>query len=110
MTESNLPLSEQFRLTAKAWVEADKAAALLEETKSANISQMMIKVLEENPALAVNKIEMVVKSSPEYKDFITQMVDLRSKANLLKVKMEFIRMRFQEFMSKEATARAESRL
>jgi len=110
MTESNLPLSEQFRLTAKAWVEADKAASLLEETKSANISQMMIKVLEENPALAVNKIEMVVKSSPEYKDFITQMVDLRSKANLLKVKLEFIRMRFSEKQSQEATARAESRL
>ena len=110
MTESNLPLSEQFRLTAKQWIEADKAAALLEETKSANISQMMIKVLEENPALAVNKIEMVVKSSPEYKDFITKMVDLRSQSNLLKVKLEYIRMKFSEKQSQEATARAESRL
>lgn len=29
------PISEEFRLVAKKWAEADAAASLLEETKSA---------------------------------------------------------------------------
>lgn len=32
---SNMPISEQFRVAAKAWVDLDSAASLLEETKSA---------------------------------------------------------------------------
>jgi hypothetical protein len=33
--DSNLPLSEQFRIVAKKWVDADSAASILEESKSA---------------------------------------------------------------------------
>ena len=38
----NLPLSEQYRIVAKSWVDADAAANLLEETKSAVLSRMML--------------------------------------------------------------------
>ena len=107
---SNEPLSEQFRLVAKQWVDADEAASLMEETKTAVFSEMMGKVIEENISMPVNKAEIAVKSSPEYKEFVTQMVSLRSKANLLKVKLDYIKMRFQEQMSGEASKRAEMRL
>jgi len=106
----NEPISEQFRLTAKAWVEADEAASLLEETKSAVVSEMITKIIGYNLGMPFNKAELSAKSSPEYKEFITQMVKLRSRANLLKVKLEYIRMRFSEQQSHEATARAERRL
>lgn len=107
---SNQPISEQFRIVAKEWVEADEAASLLEETKSAAVSEMITKIIGYNIGMPFNKAELAAKSSAEYKEFITEMVKLRSKANLLKVKLEYIRMQFSEQQSHEATARAERRL
>jgi hypothetical protein len=107
---SNEPISEQFRLVAKSWVEADEAASLMEETRTTVLSEMITKIIGENISMPFNKAELTAKSSPEYKEFVTQMVKLRSRANLLKVKLEFIRMKFQEWNSHEATARSERRL
>jgi hypothetical protein len=106
----NQPLSEQFRLVAKSWVEADEAASLMEETKGAILSEMITRVIGSNISLPYNKAELAAKGSIEYRDFITEMVGLRSKANLLKVKMEWLRMKFSEEQSHQATARAERRL
>ncbi len=103
---SNAPFSEQFRIAAKEWVEADAAATILEETKSAVLSQMMVKLGD----IPVSRAEMQVKASPEWKDHIDRMVKAREAANLLKVKMEWLRMRFGEWQSQEATKRAEMKL
>ena len=106
----NEPISERFRIVAKQWVDADEAASLMEETKSSVLSDMIGKVISFNIGMPYNKAEIAAKSSDEYKEFITEMVKLRSAANLLKVKLEYIRMQFSEQQSHEATARAERRL
>lgn len=103
---SNLPWSEQFRIVAKDWVELDKAATILEETKTLVLSQK-IKALGDMPH---NRAEAEVKASPEWLDYVTRMVEARSAANLKKVQMEFIRMRFSEWQSENATRRAEMRI
>jgi hypothetical protein len=103
---SNQPISEQFRVIAKKWVEADTAANLLEETKSAVLSQMMLKLGE----MPVSKAEMQVKGSSEWTTHIEKMVKARSDANLLKVQLEYLRMRHGEHQSLEATQRAEMRM
>ena len=100
------PLSERFRLTAKEWVELDHAARLMEETKSAVLSQQM-NALGDMP---VSKAELKVKGSDDWHKFIQAMVDARTSANLKKVELEWLRMRFSEQQSKEATERAERRL
>jgi hypothetical protein len=100
------PLSEQFRLVAKKWVDADAAASLLEETKSAVLSRMMAAYGD----IPVNRAELNVKSSDEWLEFITKMVKAREQAALLKVQLEYIRMRFNEWQSHNATKRAEMRL
>ena len=101
-----MDISEQYRLEAKNWVELDAAANLLEETKSANLSQMMLAT----NADSVSKSEMLAKASPQWGEYIEKMVEARRQANLSKVKLEWIRMRFSEQQSQEATARAERRL
>jgi putative sterol carrier protein len=107
MTEqANHPVSEQFRLAAKDWVEKDSAANLLEETKSAVLSQMMARLGD----IPVSHAERAVKSSEEWMDFITKMVRAREAANLAKVRCEFIRMKFSEWQSHNANKRAEMRL
>ena len=103
---SNMPVSEQFRVTAKQWVELDRAATMLEETKSAVLSQKM-NALGDIP---VSHAERTVKASPEWSDFIKAMVDARTQANLKKVQMEYLRMKFQEWNSENANRRAEMKL
>lgn len=104
--DSNLPISEQFRIIAKKWVDADSAANMLEETKSAFLNQLMLAQGD----MAVSKAEMIVKASPEWKEYVESMVNARKAANLLKVQLEYIRMQFYEWQSHNATRRAEMKL
>lgn len=100
------PLSEQFRIVAKKWVAADSAANLREETKSAVLARMM----SAQGDMPVNRAELNVKSSEEWFEFVTNMVKAREEAALLKVQMEYIRMRFNEWQSHAANRRAEMKL
>lgn len=104
--EQNAPLSEQFRIVAKRWVDADAAASLLEESKSAFLSQLMAAMGD----MPVSKAEMSVKASEKWTNYINEMVAARKNAALLKVQLEYIRMRFHEWQSHEATKRAEMKL
>jgi len=102
----NLPWSEQFRLVAKAWVNAEAAASLLEDTKSAVLAERMSALGE----MTVSKAEMMVKASQEWRDNLQTISMSRQAANRLKVQMEYIRMKFMEWQSENATKRAEMRL
>lgn len=99
-------LSEEYRIAAKGWVELDAAANMLEESKSAVLSRMM----SDEGDMPVSRAELNVKASKEWQEYIKNMVEARGKANLAKVKLEWIRMRHSEQQSHEATARAERRL
>lgn len=103
---SNAPISEQFRLAAKDWVDKDSAASMLEETKSAVLAQRMAALGD----MAVNRAEQIVKASQEWHEWIAGMVKARTAANLAKVRLEYIRMRSHEQNSFEATKRAEMKL
>lgn len=103
---ANVAYSEQFRIVAKEWVDLDNAATMLEETKSAVLSQKMAALGD----IPVSHAERAVKSSTEWLDFIKKMVDARSAANLKKVQMEYLRMKFSEWQSENANKRAEMRL
>ena len=100
------PISEEYRVIAKKWVDADSAANMLEETKSAFLNQLMLAQGD----MAVSKAEMIVKASPEWKEYVEGMVNARKAANLLKVQLEYIRMQFYEWQSHNATRRAEMKL
>lgn len=103
---ANKPLSEQYHEVARRWVDSDAAASILEEAKSATLSQMMLAY----PLFAVNKSEMTVKASPQWRDYLTKMVEARKNANYLKVQMEMLKMRHSEWQSEEANRRAEMKL
>jgi hypothetical protein len=104
--DDDIPISEQYRVVAKAWVEAESAASLLEETKSAVLARMMLNCGD----MPVSRAEMQVKGSNDWREFVTKMVEAREKATWLKVKLEYIRMKYHEWQSLEASRRAEMRL
>jgi len=103
---SNEPISEQYRVVAKKWVEAEAAASMLEDTKSAVLSQQMLALGE----MPVSKAEMLTKANPEWLDHVKKIVEARAAANLLKVQLEYLRMKSGEQASHEATRRAEMKL
>ena len=103
---TNQPISEQYRLAALEWVDLDNAARLQEECKTSVLSKMM----KDLGDLPVTSAEREVKSSVAWEDYITVMVVSRTEANKAKCKLEYLRMRFSEQQSFEATARAEMKL
>jgi hypothetical protein len=103
---SNDPWSERYRIRGKAWIDAAAAANILEETKSAVLSQMMLKLGD----MPVSRAEMQVKGSADWKEFLQVMVNARKEADLLKLEVEWIKMKFNEQQSSEATRRAEMKL
>lgn len=102
----NNPLSEQFRLAGIDWAEKDSAARILEESKTAVLSQRM-NALGEMPT---SKAERLVKATPEWHEYLAKMVKAREQSNFAKVHMEFIRMRYHEWQSANASKRAEMRM
>lgn len=106
----NRPLSEQFRLVAKRYVDAEAAAKILEELKTARLSELIGDQMRQDAALPYNKAEQLVKSSTQWQNYIREMVAAKKAANLLKVQLEYIRMKHSEWMSAEATQRSERRL
>ena len=106
MGEGNEPLSEKYRMTAESWVDAEAAANLLEETKSAFLAESMSRLGD----MPVSRAEMLVKGSTYWRLRLEDMVEARKKATLLKVQLEFIRMKHAEQQSAEASRRAEMRL
>ncbi len=105
---NNEPLSEQCRIGGEEWAVLDAAATLLEDTKSAFLSQRMQFYLEQG--FAVNKAEQAVKASDEWTEYIQKTVAARKAANLAKVQYEYLKMRYHEEQSYNATRRAEMRL
>jgi len=98
--------AEKWYVAAERHVALDAAANMLEEGKSAYLSQKMANLGD----MAVSKAELTVKSSPEWADYIKKMVRAREQANLAKIEAEFLRMRFSEFISKDANNRTEMRM
>ena len=102
----NLPLTEQYAKAAHEWVDAEAAASLLEDTKSAVLAQKMAHYSD----IPINRSEQYVKASPEWMEHVQKIVEARQEANRCKVRLEYIRMRFQEWQSQEANNRIEARL
>lgn len=102
----NLPLTEQYRRVANLWVDAEAAASLLEDTKSAVLAERM----QEHADLAYNRAESLVKASPEWKQHVISIIEARKLANRYKVQLEYLRMCFQQYMSQEANHRLEAKL
>jgi hypothetical protein len=53
---------------------------------------------------------MQVKASTDWREFLTSMVEARAAANLAKVKMRWVELRFTEWNNADANARRERQM
>lgn len=108
--ESDMPISEQFRLVALQYADADAAASLMEELKTVNLEKLKTELIAEQGQMPDNRAERLVKSSSTWEQYIKDMCGHRAKATKLRLQLEYFRMRHSEWQSKEANARVERRL
>jgi hypothetical protein len=106
MSSENQPLSEIYLEAAEDWADKEAAAQLLEDTKSAVMAQKVGQCGD----IPVNRAEQIVKSTSDWREYVTKVVEARKVANLAKVKLEYIRMRHMEWVNHESNNRAGSRL
>src|SRR3990172_4060689 len=100
------PLSEIYATRGEKWADLEAAAQLLEDSKSAFMAQRQISLGD----VAVNRAEQIVKASPEWGEYIGACVTARRAANLAKVELEVVRMRFTEWNNQQANARQEMKM
>src|SRR5271169_2268882 len=101
--DNDVPWSEQYRIAGEEWADLESAATLLEDCKSAVMAQWQTELGD----VPVNRAEQTVKASPRWREYITDTVEARRKANVAKVKLESIKMRAMEVHAKDANTRAE---
>ena len=101
------PISEQFRLVAKKWVDAAAAADLLSGMKKSTLAKFKCDYIEKNPGTADNAAERIALASDEWVTYLKSMIEAQKKSRLLWAQMEYLRMRHAEKMSEDATARRE---
>ena len=106
MSIPNIPISEQFLRQAETWCDLEAAASLLEETKSAVLSQKM----QAHGDIPVNRAEMLVKGSDDWKQYLSDIVRARKAANKAKVRLEYFRILHSEWVSQQANDRMVSQL
>ena len=103
---NDLPVSEQYRLAAMEWADLDNSARMLEEGKTTFLAQRK-NALGDIPD---NRAEREVKSSDEWANYIKAMVRAKTAANKARIDCDYLKMRFSEWQSSEANARAERKL
>jgi hypothetical protein len=106
----NKPVSEQWHDAGLAWVDAENAAQLLEETKSAVLSQYIAEEIAADPKMSIAKAETMVRSSPKWREFVERMVKARTAANRARINRDYLRMKFSEWVAEDANHRAGTRL
>jgi hypothetical protein len=103
-------LSERYRLAADAWVRADGQARRSEELKTTRLEQLKNALILTDGPMPDNRAEREIKASPEWEQYIVEMVDARTKANAIKCEIVEIQMIEREQQDRNQTIRAEMRL
>jgi hypothetical protein len=102
----NRPIHEIFWEAGEDWADKERAAHLLEETKSAIMAQKQAMLGD----IPVNRAEQIVKASPDWYEHLVIIVEARYQANRAKIKCDKIRMEERAINNREANARLELKM
>lgn len=91
MPERQQSLAERFRLVAEEHAEVDAAFYLLENTRTSIAAELALKEIAKGAT--VSKAELLAKASPEYREHVSKAGDAKHRANVLRARMDYLRMR-----------------
>jgi len=93
-------------MKALEWADLDNAARMLEEGKTTYLAQQKA-LLGDIPD---SHAEKQVKASPQWADYIKNMVRTKTAAIKARVEVDYLKMRFSEWQSDEANRRIERKM
>ncbi len=108
MAGHNQPPLEVWRLKAREYVALNKAARMLENSKSAVLSRRMGQLTAQG--VSVSAAERQVKASPEWQEYLDTTEEARAAADFAWVEREYAKEKMWEIKSGNADARAEMRM
>lgn len=91
MPERQQSLAERFRLVAEEYAEVDAAFYMLENTRTSIAAELALKEIAKGTP--VSKAELIAKASAEYREHVTKAGDTKHRANVLRARMDYLRMR-----------------
>ena len=111
MPQRERPISEQFRIVANQYADANAAAKLMEEMKTTTLENIKTRIMSEaNEPMADNKAERLAKCSDDWKTYIKDMCGHRARADKLKLQLDYIKIKHSEQQQDRADARDEKRM
>lgn len=110
LPERERPLSEEFRIVAKQYADADAAASLMEELKGPTLAKMISDLVAEMPGTSEARAERMAKASSDWLEYLKTMCASRATATKLRLQLEWVRMRHREWVGADANKRHEAKL
>lgn len=103
-------ISEQYRILGLQWADAKAAFKVRDELKTTNLAKMKTVLMGQMGQMSEAKAERLVKSSPEWEQYIRDMCADEHRADRLRVQMKSLEIADSERIDRNANARAERRL
>lgn len=101
-------IAERFRLVAEEWADADAAYYMLDHTRTSIADEIALKLMESG--MAANKAEKTAKTSAEYREHVAKAGEAKRNANVLKARMDYLRMRERRLDRQQWAAMTERKM
>lgn len=101
-------LAEKFRICAEEWADADAAYYLLDNTRTSIVGELVL--AEQAKGATASKAEHIARSSKEYREHVEKTAAAKKQAGILRARMEYLKMRFSIWNSRDANARRERQM
>lgn len=105
------PLSEQYRIVAKAFAEAYGDASYLRNTRTGELAKMVKRIMgQSNEKMSNAKAEMEAKASDHWFDFNLKLAKAEERVEVLRAQKKYLEMLQWEHTDANANIRAEKRM
>ena len=108
LPQQDRPLSEQFRIVAKAFATAYGDMSMLENTRTGELAKLIKKhMAESNEKVSHAAADMHVKASDEWFAINRKLADAKEKVEVLRAQKKYIDMQSWERQNADANRRKE---
>lgn len=108
MPEREQDIAERFRLVAEEWADADAAYYMLDNTRTSVRDEIELKLTETGNASS--KAKLLANTSKDYREHLQKTADAKRLANVLRARMDYLRMRERRQDRREWSAMTERKM
>lgn len=108
--KADRPISERYRLAALDWVDKDAAARAYDDLRHTTRERMKQDLIDREGDMPDSHAERRVMATKDWEDYVRAGHAAKTEANKARVYVDVLKMKFQEWIGADASARAEMKL